>query len=258
MASFAELAANEPFTADKNVYEHPLVQRYASKEMSYVWSPVKKFRTWRLMWIALATAEQELGLDVTTEQIEEMKAQIDNIDWEYAEQKEAEFRHDVMGHVHAFGKVCPKAMPIIHLGATSCYVGDNTDIVQIRDALLLVRRKLVKLLAVMAAFADKHKELATLGFTHYQPAQLTTVGKRCTLWMQDLVLDVAAVSTGTACAHRPLPKSWRLTSLATALPKQRAVPAVMRDMHIAPRQLHFKWPRLESSRFCWVTHPMSA
>ncbi|KAG5184922.1 Adenylosuccinate lyase [Tribonema minus] len=193
MASFAELAANEPFTADKNVYEHPLVQRYASKEMSYVWSPVKKFRTWRLMWIALATAEQELGLDVTTEQIEEMKAQIDNIDWEYAEQKEAEFRHDVMGHVHAFGKVCPKAMPIIHLGATSCYVGDNTDIVQIRDALLLVRRKLVKLLAVMAAFADKHKELATLGFTHYQPAQLTTVGKRCTLWMQDLVLDVAAL-----------------------------------------------------------------
>eukprot|EP00903_Cladosiphon_okamuranus_P020230 g18568.t2 len=196
MASLESLLAAggaPPAEGDKIAYEHPLVQRYASKEMSFVWSPVKKFRTWRLLWIALATAEKELGLDITDEQLEEMRSQVDNIDWDYAAKKEAEFRHDVMGHVHAFGHVCPKAMPIIHLGATSCFVGDNTDIVQIRDALLLLRRKLVKFLAVMKAFAQEHRALPTLGFTHYQPAQLTTVGKRATLWMQDFVLDVAAL-----------------------------------------------------------------
>ncbi|CAN0465688.1 unnamed protein product [Ascophyllum nodosum] len=159
--------------------------------MSFVWSPLKKFRTWRLLWIALATAEKELGLDITDEQLEEMRREVDNIDWDYAAKKEAEFRHDVMGHIHAFGHVCPKAMPIIHLGATSCFVGDNADIIQMRDALHLLRRKLVKLLATMKAFACAHRALPTLGFTHYQPAQLTTVGKRATLWMQDVVLDVA-------------------------------------------------------------------
>ncbi|CAN0230696.1 unnamed protein product [Ectocarpus sp. 6 AP-2014] len=196
MASLESLlaaGAAPPAEGGKVAYEHPLVQRYASKEMSFVWSPVKKFRTWRLLWIALATAEKELGLDITDEQLEEMRSQVDNIDWDYAAKKEAEFRHDVMGHVHAFGHVCPKAMPIIHLGATSCFVGDNTDIVQIRDALLLLRRKLVKFLDVVKAFAAEHRALPTLGFTHYQPAQLTTVGKRATLWMQDFVLDVAAL-----------------------------------------------------------------
>jgi len=149
-----------------------------------------KFSTWRKLWTALATAEKELGIDISDEQIEEMKNNLYNIDFEFAEKKEAEFRHDVMGHVHTFGEVCPKAMPVIHLGATSCYVGDNTDIIQLRDAMLLVRRKLVKLLAVMKGFAEEYKGLPTLGFTHYQPAQLTTVGKRCTLWMQDLALDL--------------------------------------------------------------------
>eukprot|EP00640_Fibrocapsa_japonica_P001070 CAMPEP_0113943302 /NCGR_PEP_ID=MMETSP1339-20121228/23172_1 /TAXON_ID=94617 /ORGANISM="Fibrocapsa japonica" /LENGTH=502 /DNA_ID=CAMNT_0000948143 /DNA_START=135 /DNA_END=1643 /DNA_ORIENTATION=+ /assembly_acc=CAM_ASM_000762 len=178
---------------DKNVYEHPLVKRYASKEMSYIWSPAKKFSTWRKLWLALAVAEKELGLDIKDEQIEEMKANIFNIDYEFAAEKEKQFRHDVMGHVHAFGEVCPKAMAVIHLGATSCYVGDNTDLVQLKEGMLLLRRKLVKLLAVMKTFAEKYADMATLGFTHYQPAQLTTVGKRCTLWMQDLVLDMQAL-----------------------------------------------------------------
>mmetsp|Transcript_17396 Transcript_17396/g.25796 ORF Transcript_17396/g.25796 Transcript_17396/m.25796 type:complete len:494 (-) Transcript_17396:69-1550(-) len=189
MASFEDLCRRDDIDGSHNVYENPLVKRYASKEMSFVWSPLKKFRTWRLLWIALATAEKELGLDISSEQIEELKSQIDNIDWEYAAEKEKEFRHDVMGHVHAFGKVCPKSMPIIHLGATSCFVGDNTDLIQIRDSLHLICRKMIKLLQIMKGFAEKYKDLPTLGFTHYQPAQLTTVGKRCTLWMQDFVMD---------------------------------------------------------------------
>jgi adenylosuccinate lyase len=203
MASFADLlgAGEGPpagggsgsWEGEKLQYEHPLVKRYASKEMSFVWSPAKKFRTWRLMWIALATAEKELGLGVTEEQVQEMIKGIDELDWEYAAQKEAEFRHDVMGHVHAFGKACPGAMPIIHLGATSCFVGDNTDIVQIHSALQLVLRKLVKTLDIMSTFAAKYADMPTLGFTHYQPAQLTTVGKRCCLWMQDLLLDLKEV-----------------------------------------------------------------
>ena len=179
---------------DHQKYEHPLVQRYATKEMSFVWSPAMKFTTWRKLWTALATAEQELGLEITDEQLEEMRSKLFDIDFEFADKKEAEFRHDVMGHVHAFGEVAPAAMPIIHLGATSCYVGDNTDLIQIREALKLIQRKLVQVLATLKEFAVKYRELPTLGFTHYQPAQLTTVGKRCTLWMQDLVLDLERVN----------------------------------------------------------------
>jgi adenylosuccinate lyase len=179
---------------DHQKYEHPLVQRYATKEMSFVWSPAMKFTTWRKLWTALATAEQELGLEITDEQLEEMRSKLFDIDFDFADKKEAEFRHDVMGHVHAFGEVAPAAMPIIHLGATSCYVGDNTDLIQIRESLKLIQRKLVQLLATLKEFAVKYRDLPTLGFTHYQPAQLTTVGKRCTLWMQDLVLDLERVN----------------------------------------------------------------
>ena len=170
-------------------YEHPLVDRYASKEMSFLWSPAKKFSSWRKLWLALAEAEKDLGLEITEEQIKEMENHLYDIDYEMAEKKEAEFRHDVMAHVHTFGECCPAAKPIIHLGATSCYVGDNTDIIQLRDSLVLLRSKLVKLLSIMKGFAEKYKHMPTLGFTHYQPAQLTTVGKRCTLWMQDLTMD---------------------------------------------------------------------
>lgn len=170
-------------------YENPLVDRYASKEMNENWSPQKKFSTWRRLWLALATAEMELGLPVSQEQIDEMAAHLDDIDFELAAKKEKEFRHDVMSHVHAFGTVCPKAMPIIHLGATSCYVGDNTDLIQLRDGLAIIRKKMVKVIEIMSKVADQHKDLPTLGFTHYQPAQLTTVGKRVTLWLQDMLLD---------------------------------------------------------------------
>ena len=162
--------------------------------MSFIWSPAMKFTTWRKLWTALATAEQELGIDISDEQIEEMLKNIHDVDFDYAAEKEREFRHDVMGHVHAFGKAAPTAMPIIHLGATSCYVGDNTDLVQIRDALILVKRKLVKAISVLKQFAVTYKDLPTLGYTHYQPAQLTTVGKRSTLWMQDLLLDLERVT----------------------------------------------------------------
>lgn len=192
---FLEVAANFPEDAllDQRKYEHPLVDRYATKEMSFVWSPAMKFTTWRKLWTALATAEKELGLDISDEQLEEMRNHIFDVDFEVAAKKEAEFRHDVMGHVHAFGSQAPKAMPVIHLGATSCFVGDNTDLVQLREGLQLIKRKLVKVLATLKEFALKYKDLPTLGFTHYQPAQLTTVGKRCTLWMQDLMLDLDRV-----------------------------------------------------------------
>ncbi len=161
--------------------------------MSFIWSPAKKFTTWRKLWLTLATAEKELGLDISDEQLKEMKNHLYDVDFEYAEQKESEFRHDVMGHVHAYGKVAPTAMPIIHLGATSCYVGDNTDVIQMRESLLLLKRKLVQVLSIMKSFALQYKQIPCLGFTHYQPAQLTTVGKRCTLWMQDLLLDLQRV-----------------------------------------------------------------
>ena len=169
----------------KDMYESPLSARYADREMTYLFSPDKKFRTWRRLWIALAEAEKELGLPVTQEQIDEMKAHQDDINYEVAEAREKEVRHDVMSHVYAFGVQCPKAEPIIHLGATSCYVGDNTDIIIMTEALLLVEKKLVSVLRVLAKFAREQKDQPTLAFTHFQPAQPTTVGKRATLWMQD-------------------------------------------------------------------------
>ena len=177
----------------KNTYESPLASRYASQEMLYLFSPDKKFTTWRRLWVALARAEMQLGLPVTQEQVEELEAHLDDIDYELAAKKERELRHDVMAHVHTFGTVCPKAMPIIHLGATSCYVGDNTDVILMREALCLVRDKLVRVLAHLADFADKYKDLPTLGFTHFQPAQMVTVGKRATLWMNELLMDLDEV-----------------------------------------------------------------
>lgn len=175
-------------------YESPLSSRYASDEMQFIFSADKKFSTWRHLWVALARAEMELGLPVTQEQVEEMQAHLTDIDYGLAAQKEQELRHDVMAHIHTFGAACPKAMPIIHLGATSCYVGDNTDIILMREALTLVRRKLVRVLAALSKFADKYKALPTLGFTHFQPAQLVTVGKRATLWINELLLDLDEVN----------------------------------------------------------------
>lgn len=172
-------------------YQSPLSERYASKEMQYIFSPDKKFKTWRKLWIALAETEYELGLDsVTKEQIEELKAHADDINFDVAKEKEKEVRHDVMSHVYAYGVQCPNAKGIIHLGATSCYVGDNTDIIIMTEALKLVRSKLINVIAELSAFAMKYKDLPTLAFTHFQPAQPTTVGKRATLWLHDLMLDL--------------------------------------------------------------------
>lgn len=162
--------------------------------MLYIFSPDKKFTTWRKLWIALAKAEKELGLNITDEQIKEMEANVDNIDYEYAAEMESKLRHDVMAHVHAYGKFCPNAMPIIHLGATSCYVGDNTDIILMRDGLEIVRDKLVRLISKLSDFALNYKDMPTLGFTHFQPAQLTTVGKRATLWINELLMDLDEVT----------------------------------------------------------------
>ena len=177
----------------RDIYESPLSARYADNEMKYLFSPDKKFRTWRRLWIALAEAEMELGLPITQEQIDEMKAHQDDINYEVAEAREKEVRHDVMSHVYAFGQQCPKAEPIIHLGATSCYVGDNTDLILMNEALRLLEKKIVSVLRVLSKFADAYKDLPTLAFTHFQPAQPTTVGKRATLWMQDLLLDLEDV-----------------------------------------------------------------
>ena len=171
-------------------YQSPLSERYASKEMQYIFSPDKKFRTWRKLWIALAETEMELGLPVTQEQTDELKAHQDEINYDVAKQREKEVRHDVMSHVYAYGVQCPKAKGIIHLGATSCYVGDNTDIIVMTEALALVRKKLVNVIAELAKFADRYKDQPTLAFTHFQPAQPTTVGKRATLWMHELVMDL--------------------------------------------------------------------
>ena len=176
-----------------NLYNTPLNSRYASKEMSYIFSDDMKFTTWRKLWVALAEGEKELGLNITEEQIRELKSNIENINYAEARAKEKEVRHDVMSHVHAYGLQCPSAKGIIHLGATSCYVGDNTDIIIMRDALLLTKAKLVSVLNYLKNFATEYKDMPTLGFTHYQPAQLTTVGKRASLWMQDLVLDVEKI-----------------------------------------------------------------
>ena len=174
----------------RNVYDTPLNTRYASKEMSYIFSDDMKFSTWRKLWVALAEGEKELGLEITEEQLEELRANINNINYDEAIKKEKEVRHDVMSHVYAYGLQCPSAKGIIHLGATSCYVGDNTDIIILRDALELIRNKVVTVLHRLSKFAMEYKGMPTLGFTHFQPAQLTTVGKRATLWMQDLVMDI--------------------------------------------------------------------
>ncbi len=176
-----------------NRYESPLSSRYASDEMQYIFSPDKKFSTWRRLWVALARAEMELGLPVTQEQVAELEAHLTDIDYEKAAQWEKKLRHDVMAHVHTYGELCPKAKPIIHLGATSCYVGDNTDVILMREGLELVRDKVVRVLAHLADFADKYKALPTLGFTHFQAAQLVTVGKRATLWMNELLMDMEEI-----------------------------------------------------------------
>lgn len=184
----------------RNTYESPLASRYASKEMLYIFSPDKKFSTWRRLWIALARAEMELGLTnedgtptITQDMIDEMEAHVTDIDYEMAAQEEKKLRHDVMAHVHTFGYQCPKAAGIIHLGATSCYVGDNTDIIQMREGLELVRDKLVQVLNALGKFATRYKALPTLGFTHFQAAQMVTVGKRATLWMNELLMDLEEV-----------------------------------------------------------------
>ena len=171
-------------------YVSPLSERYASKEMQYIFSPDMKFRTWRRLWIALAETGKELGLPITQEQIDELKAHKDDINYDVAKERERQVRHDVMSHVYAYGVQCPKAKGIIHLGATSCYVGDNTDIIVMTEALKLVKKKLVNVIAELAKFAEKYKDLPTLAFTHFQPAQPTTVGKRATLWMQEFMLDL--------------------------------------------------------------------
>lgn len=171
-------------------YQSPLSERYASREMQYIFSPDKKFRTWRKLWIALAETEKELGLSITQEQIDELKAHQDDINYDVAKEREALVRHDVMSHVYAYGVQCPKAKGIIHLGATSCYVGDNTDLIVMTEALKLVRKKLINVIGKLAKFADEYKALPTLAFTHFQPAQPTTVGKRATLWMMELKLDL--------------------------------------------------------------------
>ena len=171
-------------------YVSPLSERYASKEMQYIFSPDMKFRTWRRLWIALAETEKELGLNITQEQIDELKAHAEDINYDVAKERERQVRHDVMSHVYAYGVQCPKAKGIIHLGATSCYVGDNTDIIVMTEALKLVKKKLVNVIAELSAFADKYKDQPTLAFTHFQPAQPTTVGKRATLRTQEFLLDL--------------------------------------------------------------------
>lgn len=175
---------------DYNSYESPLCTRYASEEMQYVFSAQKKFSTFRRLWVALARAEMKLGLNITQEQVDQLEANVDNIDFSVAEKREKEVRHDVMSHVFAYGQVCPDAAGIIHLGATSCYVGDNTDIIVMRDAMKIVHRKLINVIANLAKFAEKYKNMPCLAYTHLQPAQLTTVGKRATLWANELLMDL--------------------------------------------------------------------
>ncbi|MBC2850636.1 adenylosuccinate lyase [Cetobacterium sp. 8H] len=174
----------------RDIYSNPLAERYSSKEMLETFSPKFKFSTWRKLWYALAETEKELGLDITDEQLSEMKANIHNIDYDLANEMEKKFRHDVMAHVHTFGTAAPKAMPIIHLGATSAFVGDNTDLIQIKEALEITKKKMVNVIDGLAKFSAEYKDLPTLGFTHFQAAQLTTVGKRATLWLQSLLLDL--------------------------------------------------------------------
>lgn len=174
----------------KNRYESPLCSRYASDKMQFVFSPDFKFSTWRKLWVALAESEKELGLAITDEQISEMKAHTEDIDYDREAEYEKKLRHDVMAHLHTFAELCPKAKPIIHLGATSCYVGDNTDIIQMKEGLLQIKRLLVNAISVLTDFAEKNKDVPTLAYTHFQAAQPTTVGKRATLWLQDFIMDI--------------------------------------------------------------------
>ncbi|XP_051818047.1 adenylosuccinate lyase [Antechinus flavipes] len=176
--------------AGRDTYRSPLAARYASPEMCFLFSDAHKFQTWRLLWLLLAEAEQKLGLPITDEQLEEMRQNLNNIDYDMAAEEEKRLRHDVMAHVHTFGHCCPKAAGIIHLGATSCYVGDNTDLITLKKAIDVLLPKLARVISRLADFATKHASLPTLGFTHFQPAQLTTVGKRCCLWIQDLCMDL--------------------------------------------------------------------
>ena len=178
----------------KDTYESPLNTRYASKEMKYIFSPDKKFKTWRKLWVALAEAEMELGLSVKPEQVAQLKEHLDDINYDVAEKREKECRHDVMSHVYAYGVQCPDAKGIIHLGATSCYVGDNTDIIIMYEGLELIKTKLVKVISLLRDFAMEYKDMPTLGFTHFQPAQLTTVGKRASLWLWELIMDLENVN----------------------------------------------------------------
>ena len=177
----------------KNTYESPLTSRYASREMQALFSPDKKFRTWRKLWVALAESQMELGLDISKDQVDELKKNQDNINYDIAQAREKEVRHDVMSHVYAYGIQCPKAAGIIHLGATSCFVGDNTDLIINYEALDLIKKRLVKLISILSRFADQYKDLPTLGFTHFQPAQPTTVGKRACLWIQDFIFDLESL-----------------------------------------------------------------
>ncbi len=177
----------------KNTYESPLTSRYASREMQALFSPDKKFRTWRKLWAALAESQMELGLDISQDQVDELKKNQDNINYDIAQAREKEVRHDVMSHVYAYGIQCPKAAGIIHLGATSCFVGDNTDLIIDYEALDLIKKRLVKLISILSRFADQYKDLPTLGFTHFQPAQPTTVGKRACLWIQDFIFDLESL-----------------------------------------------------------------
>ncbi len=176
-----------------DIYENPLISRYASREMAQLWGPQKKHSTWRKLWIALAEAEQELGLQVTTEQVAELRGAVETIDFEVAAKFEKSLRHDVMAHVHAYGEQCPNARPIIHLGATSCYVTDNTDLILLRESLELIRGRLVAVIEALATFSQTYRDLPTLGYTHFQPAQPTTVGRRASLWAYDLALDLEEV-----------------------------------------------------------------
>ena len=175
---------------DFNQYQNPLITRYASSEMSHIFSSQKKFSTWRRLWLALAESESELGLDISSQQLDELRAHLDDIDWDAAADYEKKLRHDVMAHVHAYGDVCPTARPVIHLGATSCYVTDNGDLMIFRDAVRLVLSRLADVIGKLGQFATANRDLACLGFTHMQPAQPTTLGKRCTLWAYDLAMDL--------------------------------------------------------------------
>ena len=212
-----------------DLYENPLNTRYASAEMSRLFSDQRKFSTWRRLWVILAEAEHEMGLPVSREQIEEMKAQVDNIDFQVAAAYEKKLRHDVMAHVHTFGDLCPGAMPIIHLGATSCYVTDNTDLILMREALELIARRLAVVIDALGKFATTHRELPCLGFTHLQPAQPTTVGKRATLWIYDLALDLAEIE------HRI--ESLRARSVKGTTGTQASFLALFHGDHTKVRQL---------------------